>query len=103
VFLDLKRRFTTNLILIIRIHPVSSWLRFWLWSGGFSFVFFIAIYLPPQTDAGTKTALNELYRAISKEENAHPESGLLLAVDLSIGKLQSFFSFFFLPACHLCN
>jgi hypothetical protein len=34
----------------------------------FSSVLFIAIYLPPQTDAGTKTALDELYKAISKEE-----------------------------------
>jgi hypothetical protein len=34
-------------------------------------IFFVAVYLPPQTDAGTKTALNELCRAISKQENAH--------------------------------
>ena len=31
---------------------------------------FVAIYLLPQTDAGTKTALNELYKDISKQENA---------------------------------
>ena len=35
----------------------------------FSSIFFVAVYLPPQTDAGTKTALNELYMAISKQEN----------------------------------
>ena len=39
----------------------------------FSSVFFVAVYIPPQTDAGTKTALNELYFAISKQENAHTE------------------------------
>ena len=32
----------------------------------FSPILFIAIYLPPQTDAGTKTALNKLYKVISK-------------------------------------
>jgi hypothetical protein len=36
----------------------------------FSSVFFVAVYIPPQTDAGTKTALNELYSAISKQEKA---------------------------------
>ena len=51
-----------------------------------------AIYLPPQTDAGTKTALNELYRAISKQENAHPEAALLVAGDLNAGKLKSIFT-----------
>ena len=35
----------------------------------FSSVFFIAVYIPPQTKAGTKTALNELYSAISKQED----------------------------------
>ena len=33
----------------------------------FSPIFFIAVYLPPQTDAGTKIALNELYKAIIKQ------------------------------------
>ena len=42
----------------------------------FSFVLFIAVYKPPQSEAGTKTALNELYSAISKQENAHPEVAL---------------------------
>jgi hypothetical protein len=27
-----------------------------------------AVYLPPQNEAGTKTALNQLYKAISKEK-----------------------------------
>ena len=36
---------------------------------------YVAVYIPPQTDAGTKTALNELYEAISKQEN--PEAALL--------------------------
>ena len=42
-----------------------------------------------QTDAGTKTALNELYSAISKQENAYPEAALLLARDFNAGKLKS--------------
>ena len=40
----------------------------------FSSVFFVVVYIPPQTDTGTKTALNELYTAINKQENAHPET-----------------------------
>ena len=40
-------------------------------------------------DAGTKTALNELYKAISKQENAHPEAALLVAGDLNEGKFKS--------------
>lgn len=32
----------------------------------FSSIFFVAVYLLPQTNAGTNTALNELYTAISK-------------------------------------
>ena len=55
----------------------------------FSSVFFVAVYIPPQTNAGTKTALNELYTAISKQENAHPEAKLLVAGDLNAGKLKS--------------
>ena len=38
----------------------------------FSSIFFVAINLPLQTDAGMKTALNELYKALSKQENAQP-------------------------------
>ena len=64
----------------------------------FSSIFFVPVYLPPQTDAGTKTALNELYKAIRKQENAHPEAALLVAGDFNAGKLKSFFTSF-LPAC----
>ena len=56
---------------------------------------FVAVYLPPQTDAGTKTALNQLYRAISKQENAHPEAALLVAVDFHAGKLKSILPHFY--------
>jgi hypothetical protein len=52
-------------------------------------LFFVAIYLPPQTDAGTKTALTELYRATSIEENAHLEQPLLVARDFNAEKLKS--------------
>ena len=45
----------------------------------FSSVFFVAIYIPPQSEAGTKIALNELYYAIRKQKNAHPEAALLAA------------------------
>ncbi|CDQ91815.1 unnamed protein product [Oncorhynchus mykiss] len=38
----------------------------------FSSIFVIAVYVTQQTDAGTKTALKELYKTISKRENAHP-------------------------------
>ena len=55
----------------------------------FSSVFFVAIYIPPQSEAGTKIELNELYSAISKQENAHPELALLLAGDFNAGKLKS--------------
>ena len=54
----------------------------------FSSVFFLAVYIPPQTDAGTKTTLNELY-SISKQENAHPEATLLVAGEFNAGKLKS--------------
>ena len=55
----------------------------------FSSVFFVAVYIPPQTEAGTKIALNELYSAISKQENDHPEAGLSVARDFNAGKLKS--------------
>ena len=71
-----------------REHPCSS--------------IFIAVYLPPQTDAGTKSALNELYRAIRKQENAHPETALLVAGDFNAGKLKYVLPNL-LPFCHLCN
>jgi hypothetical protein len=54
-----------------------------------SSILFVVVYLPPQTNAGTKTALNELYKAISKQENAHPEATLLVAGDFNAGKLKS--------------
>jgi hypothetical protein len=55
----------------------------------FSSVFFVAIYILPQTDAGTKPALNELNSAISKLENVQPEAALLVAGDFNAGKLKS--------------
>jgi hypothetical protein len=54
----------------------------------FSSVFFVDVYITPQTEAGTKTALNELYSAISKQENAHRETVLLVAGDLNVWKLE---------------
>ena len=53
----------------------------------FSSIFFVSVYLPPQTDAGTKTALN--FKAISKQENAHSEVALLVSMDFKAGKLKS--------------
>ena len=61
----------------------------------FSSVLFVAVYLPPQSKAGTKTALNQLYKAISKEENAHPEAALLVAGHFNAGKLKSVLSHFY--------
>ena len=52
----------------------------------FSSVFFVSVYIPPQTDAGTKTTLNELCTAISKQENTHSEAALLVAGDFNAGK-----------------
>ena len=56
--------------------------------GEFIYIF-VVVHLPPQTDVGTKTALNELYKAIRKQENAHPEVAFLEAGDLTAGKLKS--------------
>jgi hypothetical protein len=61
----------------------------------FSSIFFVAVYLPPQTDTGTKTPLNELYKAISKQDNAYPEAALLVAGDLNAGKLKSVLTHFY--------
>jgi hypothetical protein len=57
---------------------------------------FVAVYLPPQTDAGTKTALNELYTTLSKQESAHPVVALLVAGDFNAGKLKSVLPNFYL-------
>ena len=54
-----------------------------------SSVLFVAVYLPPQSEAGTKTALNQLYKAVNKDKNAHPEVALLVAGDCNAGKLKS--------------
>jgi hypothetical protein len=61
----------------------------------FSSILFIALYLPLQTDADTKTALNELYKAINKQENGHPEAVLLVAGDFNAGKLTSVLPHFY--------
>ena len=55
----------------------------------FSAILFVAVYLSPQTDASTKTALSQLYKEISKQETSHPEEALLVAGDFNAGKLKS--------------
>jgi hypothetical protein len=59
-----------------------------------SSIFSVAVYIPPQTEA----TLNEMYSAISKQENAHPVAALLVAGDLNAEKLKSVFTKF-LSAC----
>ena len=54
-----------------------------------SAIFFVAVYLPPQADAGTKTALSQLYKEMSKQKTTHPEVALLVAGDFNAGKLKS--------------
>jgi hypothetical protein len=54
-----------------------------------------------QTVAGTKTALNELYKAISNQENAHPEEALLAAGDFNAGNAKIVFAHFYQQAT--CN
>jgi hypothetical protein len=54
-------------------------------------VFSVAVCIPTQTEAGTTTALNELYFAISKQENAHPEATSHVAGDFRAGKLFQFY------------
>ena len=61
----------------------------------FSSVFFVAVYIPPQTEAGIKTALNELYSTISKQENIHPEAALLVAGDFNAAKVKSVLPHFY--------
>jgi hypothetical protein len=57
--------------------------------GEFSFVFFAAVYIPRQTEAGTKTTVKELYSAITKQENDHPEAPLRVAGDSTGVRAQS--------------
>jgi hypothetical protein len=61
----------------------------------FSSIFLVAVYLPPQTDVGTKTSLNELYKTISKQDHFHPEAALRVAGDFNAGKLNSFLHHFY--------
>ena len=49
----------------------------------------MAVNLPPQADAGTKTALSQLYKEKSKQETTHPEAALLLVGEFIAGKLKS--------------
>ena len=51
--------------------------------------FFVAFYTRPQSEAGTKIALYELYSTVSKQENAHLEAVLLVAGAFNAGKLKS--------------
>jgi hypothetical protein len=53
----------------------------------FSSVFFIAVYIPPQSEAGTETALIELYSAISKQENTHAGNPLY-QISISMSHVQ---------------
>ena len=55
----------------------------------FSAILLVAVYLPPQTDAGTKTTHSQLYKEISKQDTTHPEVVLLVAGDFNSGKLKS--------------
>ena len=41
------------------------------------------------------TALNELYRTIRKQENAHPEAALFVASDFNAGEMKSVLSNFY--------
>ena len=43
----------------------------------------------------TKTALNELYTAISKQEKTHPEAALLVVGDFNARKLKSVLAHFY--------
>jgi DNA gyrase/topoisomerase IV subunit A len=61
----------------------------------FSSVFFVDVYISPQTDAGTETALNELYTVISKQENTHSEAALPVAGVHNAGKLKSVLPHFY--------
>ena len=56
---------------------------------------YLAVNLPPQTNAGTKTALSQLYKEISKQETTHPVAALLVAGDFNAGKLKSVLPHFY--------
>ena len=56
---------------------------------------FVAVYLLLQTDAGTKAALIELEKSMSKQGNARPEAPLLVAADFNAGKLKSVLPHFY--------
>ena len=58
----------------------------------FSAILFVAVYLPPQAGAGTKTALSQLYKEISKRKTTHPKAAFLVAGDFNAGKLKSVLS-----------
>ena len=60
-----------------------------------SSIFFVDVYIPPPSEAGTKISLNELYSTISKQENAHPELVLLVARDFNQGNLNQFLPNFY--------
>ena len=60
----------------------------------FSAILFVAVYLPPQTDSGTKTALSQMYMEISKQETTHPEVALLVEETLMQGNLNQFYQIF---------
>jgi hypothetical protein len=54
-------------------------------------VFFVAIYIPPQNNAGTKTTLNEVYTTIRKPEKAHPDAGVFNAETLMQRNVNTFY------------
>jgi hypothetical protein len=71
-----------DLLACVRIPHDNFMIRLYYLPREFSSIFFEAVYLPPQNNAGTKTTLKKLYRARSKQENIHKESALLVAVIL---------------------
>jgi hypothetical protein len=54
----------------------------------FSAILLVAVYLPQQTDAGTKSTPSQLYKEIKKQETTHPEAALLVAGDFNAVKLK---------------
>uniref|UniRef100_A0A8C7CTQ0 Voltage-gated delayed rectifier potassium channel KCNH4 n=1 Tax=Oncorhynchus kisutch TaxID=8019 RepID=A0A8C7CTQ0_ONCKI len=53
-------------------------------------------HVSTHTHTHSKTILNKLYRAIGKQENAHPEVALLVASDFTAGKLKCVLTNFYL-------